>query len=368
MVRRHDIRLLPSRTNLPLLIFLVVVLLSFGVGQLPWFVVSAAPIRAQLGGLAIFILSISAFLLTSHLVNDQRWLERLTWLFLALAAFYIAGRIVPLLSGITSKLYTPSAVGSLFWTWLVALAFSQAVYNRHLRPVWRVCLILLVSMTFFVGMTRDIGWTSGWAPALVTLAVILLVGSPRLGVALVLAGVVIVLLMPQVVTDLLVVGDNSYSALTRAEAWNILLRIVEVSPILGLGPANYYWYTPLYSILGYHVNFNSHNNYIDLVAQLGLAGLVCFLWFSWEVGKLGWQLRSRVPEGFAKAYVYGAIGGLAGTLVAGMLGDWVLPFVYNIGFAGFRASVLAWLFLGGLVALGRITHSNGKMPQAGSPD
>ena len=87
-----------------------------------------------------------------------------------------------------------------------------------------------------------------------------------------------------------------------------------------------------------------------------------------EVGKLGWQLRSRVPEGFAKAYVYGAIGGLAGTLVAGMLGDWVLPFVYNIGFAGFRASVLAWLFLGGLVALGRITHSNGKMPQAGSPD
>jgi len=34
-----------------------------------------------------------------------------------------------------------------------------------------------------------------------------------------------------------------------------------------------------------------------------------------------------------------------------MLADWVLPFVYNIGLAGFRASVLGWLFLGGLVTL-----------------
>ena len=31
--------------------------------------------------------------------------------------------------------------------------------------------------------------------------------------------------------------------------------------------------------------------------------------------------------------------------------DWILPFVYNIGFPGFQASVLVWLFLGGLVAL-----------------
>jgi hypothetical protein len=34
-----------------------------------------------------------------------------------------------------------------------------------------------------------------------------------------------------------------------------------------------------------------------------------------------------------------------------MLGDWVLPFTYNVGLNGFRASMLAWLFLGGLVSL-----------------
>ncbi len=47
-----------------------------------------------------------------------------------------------------------------------------------------------------------------------------------------------------------------------------------------------------------------------------------------------------------------------GTMVAAVLGDWVLPFVYNVGFNGFRASVLGWLFLGGLVALANIYSNN----------
>ena len=58
-----------------------------------------------------------------------------------------------------------------------------------------------------------------------------------------------------------------------------------------------------------------------------------------------------MPIGFARAYVYGALGGIAGTLVAAALGDWVLPFVYNIGLRGMRASLLGWMFMGGLVAL-----------------
>jgi O-antigen ligase len=365
VVWRREIRWAASRTILPLMAFLGVAFISFGVGQLPWFYTGSAPIRAQIGGLAIFVLSAGAFLLTSHLVKDVRWLERFTWILLSLGAVYIVGQIVPPLWNLAGKLYLVGAVGSLFWLWLVALAFSQAVFNRQLRRFWRFALIALVVTTMYIAMIRNQGWTSGWAPALVAIIVIIIVGAPRIGIPITLLGAAAALLNSRIVSNLLNAGDNAYSELTRLQAWNILFQIIKSSPILGLGPANYYFYTPLFSILGYYVKFNSHNNYVDLVAETGILGLACFLWFSFEVGRVGWQLRARVPDGFARAYVYGALGGLVGTLVAGLLGDWILPFVYNIGLAGFRASVLAWIFIGGLVALETMARTNGQLADLG---
>ena len=115
------------------------------------------------------------------------------------------------------------------------------------------------------------------------------------------------------------------------------------------------------------MQFNSHNQYVDLLLQTGILGLACFLWFAWEVGWLGWRLRTQVPPGFAQAYVYGALGGLVGTLTAGMLGDWVLPFVYNVGLDGFRDSVIAWIFLGGLVTLEQMKPENSELAESNSP-
>jgi len=80
------------------------------------------------------------------------------------------------------------------------------------------------------------------------------------------------------------------------------------------------------------------------------------------VGQLGWRLRNQVPTGFAQAYVYGALGGLAGMVVAAMLGDWVLPFFYNVGLFGFRSSMLGWLFLGGLVSIEQIVMTQKASP------
>ena len=134
----------------------------------------------------------------------------------------------------------------------------------------------------------------------------------------------------------------------------VLWQIVLHNPWIGFGPANYYHYTVLYPILGSYVRFSSHNNYLDLIAQTGVVGLLAFAWFVAEVTQLALRLRHRVPHGFGRAYVIGALGGLTGSLVSGFLADWLIPFVYNIGLRGFRSSLLFWVFLGGLCALQRL--------------
>jgi O-antigen ligase len=256
-----------------------------------------------------------------------------------------------------------ATANAMFWTWVVALAFSQALLNRDLRLIWRVALMGLVALTMFVAFIMNYDWKSGWMPPLVAIGVILASRSWKTVLAIGLLGIPLALLLSSQA-----VATDAYSYSTRIDAWIIVLNMVKESPLFGFGPANYYWYTPLFRIRGYAVHFNSHNQYIDIIAQTGVLGLVCFLWFMGEMGWLSWRLKDQVPPGFAQAYVYGVIGGIAGMLIAGQLVDWIFPFVYNIGFNGFRSSILAWVFLGGLVSIEQLTACQAQSaPQVALP-
>lgn len=364
--RKEPIQLARSRTvTIPLLLLVCSAVVSFVVGQLPWFPVAPAPLRAQIGGVAVYVISGGAFLLAAYRIRDLHWLEWMVWTFLAIGTLYVVAALVPTLSQQLGRLvqFQHGSTGSLFWVWMVALAFSQALFNRRLNLVWRLMLAALAVATLYLAVAHMYDWKSGWLPPLAAIAAILLARWWQFVIPMGVGGLWFV---ADMVSE--IIASDTYSFDTRVEAWVILAEIIQKSPVFGLGPANYYWYTPLYSIRGYYVQFNSHSQYVDLVAQLGIVGLVLFLWFAWEVGRLGWRLRRQASDGFMQAYIYGALGGLAGTLIAGGLGDWILPFVYNIGLAGMRSSLLGWFFLGGVVAIeGMILRSASGMSRGGEP-
>lgn len=358
---KKEIRLLSS-PPIPILIILAITCtISFFAGQLPWFLTSSAPLPAQIGGLSVFLFSILAFFLAAHRFEEIRWLELFTWTFLAFGAIFLVFRVVPGLFRYSGNYFTWGATSSQFWNWLLAMVFGQLLFNKSLRPHWRVALVVLLAAGVYAAFIQTFDWRSGWLPPLVSIVVIAALYDWRLAALIAVGGIV---LTPGVLQELIATDEYSYS--TRLDAWFILLEIIRVNPILGLGPANYYYYTPLYEIRGYAVRFNSHNQYIDLVAQIGLIGLFVVLWFFVSIWRVGWNLRKRVPHGFPRAYVYATLGGLAGTVASGMLGDWFFPFVYNVSIVGMRSSILGWLFLGGLVAIEQMLR-NGKLAEADSP-
>jgi O-antigen ligase len=279
-----------------------------------------------------------------------------------MGAFVVATRLVPQLSRY-QRYYVLSAAGSMFWLWFPVLAAGQALFNNRLRPLVRLVAggLALAALGYSVsGAARD--WASGWLPPLVAMGVLIWLRWPRLSIGLGVAAFAVAMLNFPLVQQFILSPDNEYSLFTRQAATEIVWQIALVSPLLGVGPANYYWYTPLFPILGYYVNFNSHNQYVDLMAQVGLLGIVFYFWFFLAAARTAWRLRP-VPDGHARAYANACLAGIAGTLVAGALGDWVLPFVYNVGISGFRSAVLPWLFLGGLVVVERIyLRSGGPQP------
>jgi hypothetical protein len=358
-VRQRRLQIFWSRTYLPLLGFEIISILAFAFGQLPWFVFAhQAPLMSQLGGLAIFILSAGAYVLTANIL-DLKWLKIITLIFMILAAVYILARIILQLNRSLDDWMPDGATGSLLWIWMVVIPFSQFLFNRDLKVIWRIAVLGLAILVLYVAIFGEFGWKSGWIPPLAAIGMLIWIRYPRLRIFLVIgAGLAVWFMSAELIQS------DQYSYITRIEAWKIMLNeIVRVNPLLGLGPANYRFYTPLFPIMGYYVEFNSHNNYIDILAQVGLFGLIAYLWFAWEVFRLGWRLLKLKLDDFSLAYVAGALGGLVGMLVAGMLGDWVLPFVYNVGMRGFRSSILGWIFLGGLVVIERIAANEGLKSQ-----
>jgi len=349
LVVKRSFQFINSRALMPVFVFLVVSVVAFGMGQVPWFIfANQAPLDAQVGGFAIFVLSAGLLLLVAHRIQHLRWLKIIMWTFIGIGALYVVGRAVGF--SYIDQLYPYGlSNGSMFWTWLVALVLSQAMFNTQMKMRVRLLLILIVMLTFYVAFVQAYDWKSGWVPTLVCVAVLLGIRYRRLAVLMIPFALFAAI---KLAGDQMTADDYSWG--TRWDAWIIVLTISRVSPLLGMGFSNYYWYTPLFPIRGWSVSFNSHSQYVDLIAEVGVIGLLCFLWIFLEMGRLSWRLGKQLQDGFARSYSYGVFAGIAGTLVAAFLVDWVLPFVYNIGFTGFRASILPWIFFGGLVGIEQV--------------
>lgn len=337
------------------------VAVSFVAAQFPLFPSAGAPRGAQLAQVLIFLVSIGLFLIVGDLLKDIADLKRLTWLFLAAGGFVcvmhiVPTRVFPMLLGRLVHVAHQESIGSVFWIWLVAISASQAIFNRELTPMTRLAIGALTGLAVYRGLFLARSWVSGWLPPLVALFVLLLFRVPRLAIITALLGGLLFLYFTPTMTEV-TPAEEHYSAMTRLEAARVLWPLIKESPFLGMGPANYHYYVSMSPILGWYVRFNSHNQYLDLVAQLGAVGVATFGWLMCEILAAIWHLRVRFRGGFCEAYLLGALGGFAGTMLAGGLADWILPFYYNIGLGGMRSSLLFWVFLGAIAVIRRAAHT-----------
>jgi O-antigen ligase len=349
-----------SRVVVAAITFMVLTIVSFAAGQFPWFPSPGAPFPAQVAQLGLFLLSVCLFLAVGQQIDRMTQLRWLTWVFVACGVITCVVQITPSLSNIGRLAMRTGSIGSLFWTWFVAVTVSQGLTNRELRGTARLALLGFGVIALAHGLIQARSWASGWAPPLVAVGAIVVVRWPRLAIGVAALALPVGLLLASQIAPALV-DDESYSLATRLEAWRVLWQIAERSPLLGTGLGNYYYYAQNFSILGWYVPFISHNQYQDLLVQTGVLGLLAFAWFGVEALLMSFRLSVQSPPGFPAAYAVGAFGGTVGSLSAGMLGDWIIPFYYNAGVVGFRSSLLLWVFLGGGLALRRMMTASSRV-------
>jgi O-antigen ligase len=236
----------------------------------------------------------------------------------------------------------------LFALWFIAAGYAIVISLPNVPPWARLALSLVLLLQMYDRAVTAIAWVSGWLPALTAVLVITWLRSKRAALGLLLALAVLATLQWSFIQQEVfeeAERDGSYERLTL---WDLNLELIREHPLVGTGPAGYAIY-----YMTYHPEEarSTHNNYLDIIAQTGIIGLLCWLWLMAAAAREAWLALRHAPPGWPRTLSLAAAGGLAGAVVAMALGDWVLPFAYNQGIEGYRYTVFSWMFLGVLISV-----------------
>lgn len=355
------IQIKPAPTNVPLLGFMGTCLVSY-----VWsnvfrdILVTTWPTFpfVQLAALLVMVLLPAVFLLASNVIEDVQWLQRLAYIVVFIGTLTIIYLVFPIPVGKQAVLHLVGVAGvgmGLLSLWVVSITFSLALFDRKL-PHWvRLFLLVVAALWMYFGTGQLMAWISIWLPPLCAMFVISFLRSKKLFL------VMVILALAYLGADLdrfyqrVYVQSEQEGDLERLDLWRTNVELVENHLLFGTGPAGYAVY-----YMSYHPENarSTHNNYFDIVAQTGIVGLGMYIWFFAALAGLGYRLCRKLQgqRNFEEAFASGMMGGYVGAIVAMALGDWIVPFVYNVGLDGFDHAVYAWLLLGGMAALHQIVE------------
>ena len=364
VVIERKIKFVPSPMNGPMILFLIAICISWFASYILGDWGAAIPSNAfqvQAGQFAMFALSFAAFFLVGNHRLSKDTLVKWNWIIIILGILAIGSDIL--------RVYPnplPGVKGAM-QMWPFVLIFGQLLFNPNLKRNYRIFGWLALIMWGYWAFLTPTVYTKGlWVPAFIAMG--LLLAIRKFGFTILLGMLSLIALLSSGYLRNLIVGELATGSSFRPLIWQDIINMTSHNPLLGLGPANYFYYWRILGnksltalsiyqargdLLGFQkIAISSHNLFVDVYAQTGIIGLVFFVLVILLAVRFGWHLVQKLSPGFYQAHVYGVVAGfIAMALGSFWFADWLIPFVYNITINGFRHSVYTWLLLGTLVSI-----------------
>jgi probable O-glycosylation ligase (exosortase A-associated) len=294
--------------------------------------------------------TVLAYLLILYLVRGQRQARHLLWLFVAIVGWhavwavhgYLAGSSVTFAqnmyraTGPNNLLGEPNALASLLASATPVMAYlALAERSRLLKVVAVSLMVIAVWGVIFTASRAGVVALAGVALYVVlnSRRRILVLGMLAVGAALVW------LAMPQDNRDrILSIAryEQDASALGRLEAWAAARRMFAERPLLGVGIGGFMAaHGDLYSRASAPSYLDSHSLFYQVIAEIGLLGLIAFTTFIVLVVRNQMRARrllSRLSARRSHAYLMlVALGAsLLSLLIAGISGHNLFRFTYYL--------------------------------------
>jgi hypothetical protein len=341
-------KILPAPANIPATIFIIIAPIALIWSTIfvdpqvkPWFDGKVMP---RLMATLVFMLSPLAYLLYANFMRTEARLRFYVRWFLLVGGIFLVLRLINL----SGQLPFLNMKGQ-FPVWVTVLAIAMFLFNKEISLPMRGYLTIIALGWLYVTIGLGLTWLSGWVPILLGIGVLIFLYSKPLFIAmLIITSVTLYIQWPNLQAAL--EAEQEESGGTRGDAaGNVMEIIAEKHTLFGTGPAGYVFYFEVY--VGGFFQL-SHNTYLDILAQTGIAGLASYILTWLAMGWMALMAYFTVPKGgFRHAFAAFLMAAWVISIVCGMLGDWVIPFAYTQGLGGFDYTVWHWLMSGMAAAL-----------------
>ncbi|HEY6953149.1 MAG TPA: O-antigen ligase family protein [Bacteroidota bacterium] len=127
---------------------------------------------------------------------------------------------------------------------------------------------------------------------------------------------------------------------TRINLWETSLKISHDFRIVGIGEDNFDFYFEKYKVPGYYdTTAHPHNDYLNVLINSGVPGLLLFLWMWFESLKAGILTWRKAVSPTTRSAALGGTLSLAGLMIAALFQDYYGSFINCLG----------WWFVVGLI-------------------
>ncbi len=177
---------------------------------------------------------------------------------------------------------------------------------------------LLMFEAIFLMIILFISWTRGaWLGLIAGLLLLSVFKGKKAFYGIIIALAIAMFISPGWIKDRIysffTLTDNS--TLDRRIMWHTAVRMIEAKPLLGHGlgtfMANYSHFMPAdYTEIVY-----AHNCFLQTAAEIGIIGLIIFLWFILDFFIKSFMKLNCIDEGLTKNIFVGLLGGILAFLV-----------------------------------------------------
>lgn len=220
---------------------------------------------------------------------------------------------------------------SLMW-------YSKKIHKKLIFLATSGVLILSLVLTLSRG---------GWIGFAFSAFVFVLLIEKRLLLSIIPISVAGVFLLPQpILNRILSIGNLADSSNAyRLTMWGITLEIIRDHPIVGVGLGHIPFKQTFETYIRTMPTYHAHNTYLEIAAELGIPGLIAFLFLLFIVFKYGIQKLINGENRYIKIMAAGIFSGLAGVLAHGA--------VENVIYLT-RIIVYFWILIGLVLVLMKI--------------